>query len=79
MLLGLDCSPSKDGKAHWFGQHGAGLTQRQPFDLWQARFPKLAQDLRDDGVFTINASRQTALTCFDRMPLERVPFALRDF
>ena len=70
VLLGLDCSPSKDGKAHWFGQHGPGLTQRQPFDLWQAKFPRLAQDLKDDGVRVINCSRQTALTCFDRLPLK---------
>lgn len=78
VLLGLDCSPAKDGKAHWFGQHGPGLTQRQPFDLWQAKFPRLAQDLKDDDVLVLNASRQTALTCFDRVALERVPAELKE-
>ena len=70
VLLGFDCSPSRDGQAHWFGQHGAGLTQHQPFDLWQSKFPQLGEDLKREGVRTINASRETALRCFERMPLE---------
>lgn len=77
MTIGLDCSKSKDGKAHWFGQHGPGLTQQQPFSLWQDRFPALARDLAAEGVRVINASRETALTCFERMALERVPEALK--
>jgi len=69
-LLGLDCSPSAKGEAHWFGQHGAGLTTSQPFKMWQAKFPQLAVDLQTEGVRVINASRETALTCFERMTLE---------
>jgi hypothetical protein len=71
ILLGLDCSKAPDGKDHWFGQHGPGLTQQQPYDIWQARFPQLAQDLKEEGVRVINCSRQTALTCFERMTLEK--------
>lgn len=70
ILLGFDCSPSKRGEAHWFGQHPAGLTQQQPYDLWQGKFPALAQDLRKEGVQVYNASRETALRCFDRMTLD---------
>jgi len=70
VLLGLDCSLSPKGDAHWFGQHGEGLTNHQPFQLWQAKFPQLAVDLQAEGVRVINASRQTALTCFERMTLE---------
>jgi hypothetical protein len=70
ILLGLDCSKSPDGQAHWFGQHGPGLTQQQPYDIWQASFPALAQDIKDEGVRVINCSRQTALTCFERMTLK---------
>lgn len=69
VLIGFDCSPSTDGKAHWFGQHGPRLTQQQPFSLWQAKFPALAQDLCEVGVNVINASRQTALRCFKRSSL----------
>ena len=70
VLLGFDCSPAKDGKAHWFGQHGPGLTRQQPFSLWQAHFPQLAEDLKAQGVPVYNASRETALRCFDRVSLE---------
>lgn len=58
------------GQAHWFGQHENGLTNQQPFALWQARFPALAKDLSREGVRVINASRETALRCFDRAPIE---------
>jgi hypothetical protein len=70
VLLGLDCSKAPDGKDHWFGQHGPELTQQQPYDIWQTNFPQLAQDLKKEGVRVINCSRQTVLTCFDRMTLE---------
>lgn len=72
VVLGLDCKPAQDGKAHWFGQHGPGLTQRQPFGLWQGAFPALAKDLEAEGVRVINASRDTALTCFETAQLEHV-------
>lgn len=71
VLLGFDCSPSKDGKAHWFGQHPRTLTTRQPFEMWQAKFPYLAEDLQNEGVRVINASRETALTCFEKLTLEK--------
>lgn len=32
----------------------------------------LASDLEADGVEVINASRQTALECFQRRPLEEI-------
>lgn len=76
VLLGFDCSPSKSGEAHWFGQHGPQLTRQQPFALWQAKFPLLARDLEIEGVRVINASRSTALDCFERMALEDVPEVL---
>jgi hypothetical protein len=79
VLLGFDCSPSKDGKAHWFGQHGPQLTRQQPFDLWQAKFPQLAQDLASEGVPALNASRETVLRCFERVELEFVPRRLETF
>ena len=69
VLLGFDCSQSKTGEAHWFGQHGPRLTQQQPFALWQANFPALAQDLANSGTRVINASRETALRCFERASL----------
>jgi hypothetical protein len=70
-LLGLDCKPAKDGKAHWFGQHEHGLSKVQNYRFWNESFPVLAKDLRDEGVEVINLTRDTALTCFVRMSLER--------
>jgi hypothetical protein len=69
--LGLDCKPSQDGKAHWFGQHGQGLSKVQNYRFWNEAFPRLAADLKEQGTEVINLSRETALTCFARMPLSR--------
>jgi hypothetical protein len=70
VLLGFDCKPV-DGKHHWFGQHPAGLTQIQPYDLWLKHFNQLAEELRAEGVQVINCSSDTALTCFERKPIEQ--------
>jgi hypothetical protein len=69
-MLGLDCKPAEDGKAHWFGQHGKGLSQKQNYSKWKDRFPKLAKDLEKYNAKAYNLSRDTALTCFERMSLE---------
>lgn len=39
--------------------------------LCQRKFPRLAEDLHREGVRVINCSRETALTCFERMPLSK--------
>ncbi len=70
ILLGFDCGPSLKGEAHWFGQHPPTLTTTQPYELWRAKFPRLAADLQKQGVRVINASRHTTLTCFERKPIE---------
>jgi hypothetical protein len=70
-LLGLDCKPAQDGKAHWFGQHEHGLSKIQNYKFWNDSFPKLAADLRQEGLEVINLTRDTALMCFTRMPLEK--------
>lgn len=77
VLLGLDCGAGPDGKEHWFGQHThPKLGKHQPFGMWLAKFPALARDLEIEGVRVINASRRTALDCFERMALEDVPEVL---
>ncbi len=77
LLLGFDCGPSLRGDAHWFGQHPPTLTQHQPYEMWRAKFPALAADLTREGVRVINASRETALDCFERMSLEEAIKCLR--
>jgi uncharacterized Rossmann fold enzyme len=67
ILLGYDCQKT-DGKAHWHGDHPAGLGNAKAIDKWQAKFERLANDLKD--VQIINASRATALDMFQKMDLE---------
>lgn len=69
ILLGYDCQKT-DGKAHWHGDHPAGLGNAGSLSKWPAQFQKLAQHLR--GVEVINASRETALSVFPRATLESV-------
>lgn len=66
IFLGLDCSPDKNGKTHWFGLHGPGLSNSHPFERWIKNFETLANDLEKQNVEVINASRETSLTCFKR-------------
>jgi hypothetical protein len=69
-MLGFDCQHT-NGQAHWHGNHPQGLANARQIERW----PKLFQQLRDDhpDVDIVNASRQTALTCF---PLEKLENAL---
>jgi hypothetical protein len=69
ILVGFDCKPV-DGKDHWFGQHPKGLTQIQPYEIWRKHFEQIAIELKAEGVEVINCSPDTALTCFDRKPIE---------
>ena len=71
VLLGFDCK-TIDGKAHWFGQHPHDLNRVQPFQHWLSNFRQLASDLEAEGVEVINCSPDTALTCFQRRPLEEL-------
>ncbi len=45
-------------------------------ELCRRRMAYLAADLKREGVRIINCSRETALTCFERMPLSKVLAAL---
>jgi hypothetical protein len=69
-LLGFDCKPDADGKAHFFGQHGKGLSQKQNFSKWKEKFPRLAKDLEKEKIAVYNLTRDTALNCFKQMSLE---------
>lgn len=78
LVIGLDCKPANDGKAHWFGQHQSGLSKIQNYKHWVNAFPQLAQDLETEQVETINLSRDTALTCFVRMSVEEAIDKFKD-
>jgi hypothetical protein len=71
VLLGYDCQHTS-GKTHWHGDHPkgcAGNAAPKTMSRWPGHFHALASSLR--GVEIINASRETALRVFPRMPLEK--------
>jgi hypothetical protein len=75
ILLGYDCQFS-GGKRHWHGdhpaknRHGKGMGNAGSMNKWPEQFRKALPYLR--GAKVINASRETALKVFPRMPLEDV-------
>jgi hypothetical protein len=71
VLLGFDMKRGPQGQSHWHGDHPRPLSTGLPLDKWLVAFDQLAVDLVDEGVPVINATRDTALQCFDKLPLER--------
>lgn len=70
VLLGFDMQDT-GGRTHWHGDHPQGLRNASPFASWIGKFGQLAVDLQRDGIAVLNATRETALTCFERAPLEK--------
>lgn len=70
VMLGYDCQRT-GGKAHWHADHGGGLGNTGSLDKWPALFAQLAAHCARLRVQVVNASRETALTCFPRQPLEQ--------
>lgn len=70
VMVGYDCQRT-GGRAHWHGDHVKELGNAGSMPKWPALFGKLAKDMRRQGVEVINATRETALTCFPRLPLEQ--------
>lgn len=70
VLLGYDQSDAQG--AHWHGEHPETYRKGFNFPMWAVRFAEAARDLRRLHVEVVNCSRETALTCFRRAPLEAV-------
>ena len=72
ILLGFDMTVKRG--VHWHGPHGEGL--RNPKEnschTWRRAFRDAAPVIERLGIEVINCSRETALTCFPREPLEDV-------
>jgi hypothetical protein len=69
ITLGMDCQYT-GGARHWHGDHPSGLGNARSLAKWPAAFKRLAGHCKSHGTEVINASRQTALECFERQPLE---------
>jgi hypothetical protein len=69
VLLGYDCQKT-GGAAHWHGNHPQGLSNALSLDRWPGQFKNVAMEAKNKGAVVINASRETALKCFERQVLE---------
>jgi hypothetical protein len=75
VLLGFDMQPT-GGKTHWHGGHPGQANDYGPWHKWIWRYELVAKDAERMGVEIINATRQTALKCFPRVPLSSLLPAL---
>jgi hypothetical protein len=73
VLLGFDMTQQKG--VHWHGPHARGLNNPHEglFRDWRRALALMATDLAAHGCTVINATRDTALECFPRQPLESIP------
>lgn len=69
VLLGYDMQPT-GGKSHWHGDHPNGV--RSCWHNWLKLYDKVAEHANELGLEIINATRETALTCFPRVSLESI-------
>jgi len=72
ILLGYDMQQT-NGKNHWHGDH-VGMNNPGPdnFKRWIGAYDSLAVLVRGLGIDVMNATRETALTCFKKVALEDV-------
>jgi len=68
VLLGYDMQPASDGTDHFFGDHPHGV--KPPFREFRPFYETLVEPLDEIGVRVMNASRVTALECFQRCSLD---------
>ncbi len=64
VLLGYDLQPDAKGRDHFFGKHAKG--NRPNLAEFLPLFRHLVQPLKDLGIQSWNASRVSALACFQR-------------
>lgn len=69
VLLGYDASRGAAGESHHHGDHPQGMSNCLSMKLWPHQFESVARIARAEGVQVMNASRRTALKCFERVEL----------
>jgi hypothetical protein len=67
VLVGYDAKQGKDGRKHFFGDHPDKTSA--PYSQMLMYFKRAAPILRGMGVEVFNATIDTALDCFPRVPL----------
>ncbi len=72
VMLGMDMQAGPRGLKHFDGDHPLPLVQSMPFGEWIKKFEAIKTDAKSRGIQLLNASRSTALTKIDRVPLEEI-------
>jgi hypothetical protein len=74
ILVGFDMKITD--KVHFFGDNPYHNKYQGPnnntMKRWVFNFEQLAKDLASEGVVVLNATRDSALTCFPKVDLEAV-------
>lgn len=70
LLLGFDMKLGANKRKHWFGDHPGNLNAAGNYKGWVRAFDRMAKVMNRRNVEVINCSRDTALTCFVRMPIQ---------
>lgn len=70
-LLGFDMQAT-DGKKHWFGCHPGALNRYQHFARWVKEINYAAAGAAKAGIRIVNCSRSTAITAYERAPIQEV-------
>jgi sugar phosphate isomerase/epimerase len=72
VLLGYDSKPDADGRRHWHDAHPRPMSDAASMARWPTHMQRAAARAAQLGIPVLNASRDTALTCFPRVSLEEV-------
>jgi hypothetical protein len=69
VLLGYDCK-RQGARTHWHADHPQALGNGGDMAAWAGSMTALARNAAAAGFEVLNATRDTALDCFRRVPLE---------
>lgn len=68
VLIGYDCQKT-GGRAHWHADHPGPMSNAKSIGMWPRKFAQVAAYAAAHQCRVLNASRSTALTCFERVKL----------
>lgn len=70
IMLGYDCKLGPGGLPHWHGRHPEPRSNCLSLPKWPEQFKRLSRECKARGFRVVNATRDTALDCFERISLE---------
>ncbi len=69
ILLGYDMKLADDGKRHYFGDYPPNCNLSSNYNLWMPYYETAAQQVKERGIRVINSTPNSALICFEMLPL----------